>query len=99
MLSTTPRNSGRAEPWRRPANLADVAQSRLFDEALRAEIRELTDLAAHLEQAWLRHDGCHAGDGRVPPETLVRVRARITEAERLLAALRHRFPTDEIRSA
>ena len=84
----------RADPWTRPAHPADVAQARVFDAIMQGEIAELKLLVASMEEVWLRQ--CERGmDGEDrPPESLVRMRARVLEAERLLDALRARFPPE-----
>lgn len=97
--SATPSRSARAEPWARPPHPADIAQSRLFGELVLAEIKELHELAALAERAWRDRSERHTDGAGRPPEGVLRVRARIAEAERMLAALRDRFPGDEIHSA
>jgi hypothetical protein len=70
---------------------ADVAQARIFETILLSEIAELDDLAASAETGWLRR--CERGIDRPdhPPESLLRLRGRVAEAQRLLNALRARF--------
>ena len=84
----------RADAWARPAHPADVAQARMFDAILQGEIAELEELAASMEKRWLRR--CERGidDENRPPEGLVRMRGRVSEAQRLLDALRDRFPSE-----
>jgi hypothetical protein len=84
----------RADAWERPAHPADVAQSRMYDAILQEEIAELQELVASMEKHWLRR--CERGidDENRPPESLVRMRGRVSEAQHLLAALRARFPSD-----
>jgi hypothetical protein len=84
----------RADAWARPAHPADVAQARMFDAILQGEIAELEQLAASMERKWLRR--CERGidDENRPPEGLVRMRGRVLEAQRLLDALRDRFPSE-----
>ena len=84
----------RADPWTRPAHPADVAQARMFDAIMQGEIAELEELVATMEKGWLRR--CERGmDGENrPPESLVRLRGRVLEAQRLLDALRARFPSE-----
>jgi len=84
----------RADAWVRPAHPADIAQSRLFDAVLLGEIAELEALVASMEKRWLRR--CERGidDGHRPPESLVRMRGRVLEAQQLLDALRDRFPSE-----
>jgi hypothetical protein len=71
-----------------------VAQSRVFDAILQGEIAELEELVASMEKRWLRR--CERGidDEKRPPESLVRMRGRVSEAEQLLNALRDRFPPE-----
>jgi hypothetical protein len=97
--SATPSRSPHAGAWGRPPHPADIAQSRLFGELIQAEIKELHELAALAERAWRDRSERHTDGAARPPEAVLLVRARIAEAERMLAALRDRFPGDEIRSA
>jgi predicted secreted Zn-dependent protease len=86
--------SPRATPWWRPAHAADVAQAQVFEAFLQAEIQELEQLTASAERHWLRR--CERGieaDVR-PPDALVRLRGRVAEVQKLLAALRSRFPQE-----
>jgi hypothetical protein len=80
-----------ADFW--PAHAADVAQARLFDTVLLAEIAELKALVTSMERRWLQR--CERGiDNRNrPPEALVRMRDRVAEAQQMLDALRDRFPS------
>ena len=57
-------------------------------------LAELEELVASMEQRWLRR--CERGidDEKRPPEGLVRMRGRVSEAQRLLDALRDRFPSE-----
>jgi hypothetical protein len=89
-----PRVSRRAKPWTRPVHPGDVAQARLFDTILLGEIAELEELVASMEKRWLRR--CERGidDENRPPESLVRMRGRVAEAQKLLEALRERFPSE-----
>jgi hypothetical protein len=82
------------EAWARPAHPADVAQARTFDAILQGEIAELEELAAAMERKWLRR--CERGidDANRPPESILRMRGRVMEAQRLLNALRDRFPSE-----
>ena len=84
----------RTDTWVRPAHPADIAQARLFDAVLLGEIAELATLVASMEKRWLRR--CERGidDPNRPPEALVRMRGRVSEAQRLLDALRDRFPSE-----
>jgi hypothetical protein len=80
-----------SDAWARPVHGADVAQARIFETILLSEIAELDDLAASAETGWLRR--CERGIDRPdhPPEALLRLRGRVSEAQRLLNALRARF--------
>jgi hypothetical protein len=82
------------DAWARPAHPADVAQSRMFDAIMQEEIAELQDLVASMENRWLRR--CERGidDANRPPESLVRMRGRVAEAQQLVDALRARFPSE-----
>jgi len=84
----------RADALERPAHPADVAQARMFDAVLQGEIAELEELVASMEQRWLRR--CERGidDENRPPESILRMRGRVSEAQRLLDALRDRFPSE-----
>jgi hypothetical protein len=84
----------RADAWARPAQPADVLQARMFDAILQGEIAELEELVASMEKRWLRR--CERGidDGKRPPESLQRMRGRVSEAQHLLEALRDRFPSE-----
>lgn len=78
----------------RPAHSADIAQSRLFEDILVGEIAELRDVLAATEVRWRRvRERSRVADAPMP-EALVRLRARIAEAERLLVQLRFRFGYD-----
>jgi hypothetical protein len=84
----------RADAWARPAHPADVLQARMFDVVLQGEIAELEELVASMEKRWLRR--CERGidDENRPPESLQRMRGRVSEAQHLLDALRDRFPSE-----
>ncbi|MGH3957879.1 hypothetical protein [Mycobacterium sp.] len=71
-----------------PLNPAEVAQARLFEEILRAEIARLEQLATSMENRWL--DRRDRDDGR-RPQDLVDLRTRIDEARHLLDTLQGRF--------
>jgi hypothetical protein len=89
-----PRARRRADAWTRPAHPADVAQARMFDAIMQGEIAELQELVAVMENGWLRR--CESGidGGDRPPQSLVRMRGRVVEAQQLLDALRARFPSE-----
>ncbi|MGA8546894.1 MAG: hypothetical protein WB785_16760 [Mycobacterium sp.] len=67
---------------------AEVAQARVFERLLLAESAELHDLAHRIPGPADRHLGndCSA------PWDLIQIRARMDEVQRLLQALRGRFP-------
>ncbi|WKG02626.1 hypothetical protein [Mycolicibacterium sp. HK-90] len=94
VFSPTPRVGSVPVPPRdcvRPAHSADIAQSRLFEDLLLGEIAELRDLLTGAELRWRRlRDRSRVAEAPVP-EALLRLRARIAEAERLLVQLRSRF--------
>ena len=78
----------------RPVHSADIAQSRLFEDILVGEIAELRDLLAATELRWRRLRERSKVANAPMPEALVRLHARIAEAERLLVQLRSRFGYD-----
>ena len=84
----------RPEAWARPAHPADVAQARMFDALLLGEIAELEELVASIERRWLQRCERGVDDENRPPESLVRMRGRVSEAQQLLDALRARFPSE-----
>ncbi len=71
-------------------NAAEVAQARIFEGILRAEISRLEALARSMLDRGLGHRVRRTPGGR-PSEDLVQLRARIDEAYRLLETLRLRF--------
>lgn len=71
-----------------PLIAAEVAQAKLFERALRAEISRLEPLAAAMANRLMKQQ--RMTDGR-PPEQLVELRAHLAELRRLLATLRSRF--------
>lgn len=74
----------------RPINDADLAQARVFEEILQQELAELEQLVA--AAAARRANRIHRdGAALQPSDELVRLRGRLTEVQRLLGALRHRF--------
>lgn len=78
----------------RPVHSADIAQSRLFEDILLGEIAELRANLAATELRWRRvRERSRVADAPMP-EALVRLHARIAEAERLLVQLRSRFGYD-----
>jgi hypothetical protein len=76
----------------RPPQMADVAQARLFDDLLEAELVGLQQAIDALDHWWHRHCAKTKGDNHQPPESLVRHCERLWEVRCLLAALRTRFP-------
>ncbi|MBS4730488.1 hypothetical protein MSM1_19890 [Mycobacterium sp. SM1] len=86
----TQRNFSRGDDVTEPLNAAEVAQAQLFEAVLRMEIAQLEQLARPLADRWMRLRRRRIGDDR-PPAELVRLRAQIEEAYRLLATLRRRF--------
>jgi hypothetical protein len=84
----------RVDAIARPAHPADVAQAQVFDVVLQGEIQELEDLVASMEARWLKR--CERGidDPNRPSEALVRMRGRVAEAQKMLEALRTRFPQE-----
>jgi hypothetical protein len=95
------RTSGSSEPEasqarsrQRPPHPADLAQSRLFEALLLDDIDELEDRAATAERRWQRRRERKVEDVETLPHDLKQLRQLITEARRLLDALRERFPPD-----
>ena len=95
-LSRRPRDTGRALPKsvigstafsatsvlpHRPAQPAEIAQARVFERLLQTECAELQSLAHRV-----------GSDGSEPSGELTQIRARLDEVDRLLRALRGRFP-------
>jgi len=72
----------------RPVTPAEVAQARVFERLLLAESAELHDLAHRIPGVADRRveNNCSA------PWDLIQIRARMDEVQRLLQALRGRFP-------
>lgn len=83
------RTSAAASALPRPVQPAEIAQARVFERLLQAEYADLDELAHRMAGAVDRqpdHEGC-------PPSwDLMQIRARIDEVQRLLQALRGRFP-------
>lgn len=84
----------RADAWARPAHPADIAQARMFDAVMQGEIAELEELVASMEKRWLRRCERGTDDVNRPPENLIRMRGRVSEAQQLLDSLRARFPSE-----
>jgi hypothetical protein len=72
-----------------PVNAAEVAQARAFEKLLQAESAELHELAHRVAGTPDKHLDA---DGSAPSRDLMQLRARIDEVQRLLQALRGRFP-------
>jgi hypothetical protein len=81
------RTIGAASVVPRPVNPAEVAQARVFEGLLQAESAELQELACRMA-------GAQQSDlnSSAPSWDLMQIRARIEEVQRLLQALRGRFP-------
>jgi hypothetical protein len=79
---------------RPPPHPADLAQSRLFEVLLLSEIDELEDWAAAVERRWNRRCERNPHEVTTMPHELKELRERLTEARRLLRAMRTRFPPD-----
>ncbi len=73
----------------RPVTPAEVAQARVFESVLQAESAELHELAHRIAVAGDHQLG---NDNSAPSWDLMQIRARIDEVQRLLQALRGRFP-------
>lgn len=71
-----------------PLIAAEVAQAKLFERALRAEISRLEPLAAAMANRSINQHRLPVGR---PPEQLAELRAHVAELHRLLATLRSRF--------
>jgi len=78
-----------AGPLRRPVQPAEVAQARVFEGLLQAEYATLDEVAHRLAGA---ADQPPDHDGSLSSWDLVQIHARIDEVQRLLEALRDRFP-------
>ena len=73
----------------RPVTPAEVAQARVFERLLQAESAELHELAHRIPAVADRQLGT---DNSAPSWDLIQIRARMDEVQRLLQALRGRFP-------
>jgi len=74
---------------RRPAQPAEIAQARVFEQLLQAECAELQELAHRMAGAEFQRPD--ADDSR-PSDDLTQISARIDEVHGLLQALHGRFP-------
>jgi hypothetical protein len=83
------RTIGAASMVPRPVNPAEVAQARVFERLLQAESAELQELAHRLAGA-VDQQSDH--DSSAPSWDLMQIHERIEEVQRLLQALRGRFP-------
>jgi hypothetical protein len=90
--TSQPRPQARSQ--QRPPHPADLAQSRLFEALLLDDIDELEDRAATAERRWQRRRERKTEDAETLPHDLKQLRQLITEARRILDALRERFPPD-----
>lgn len=71
----------------------DAAQARVFAELMRAEIAELDQLIDIAQARWA--DRVHAGWGNTrTPESVLRIKAKRAEVQRLLDRLQARFAAD-----
>ena len=77
--------AGDAELGREAPGEADVAQAHVFAAALHAEVAEL-QMRIEQAQRWLRRRGKRSGD-LDPPERLLRLRADLEEATRILSTM------------
>jgi hypothetical protein len=73
----------------RPVKAAEVAQARAFESLLQAESVELHELAHRVAGGVDQHLD---PDSSAPAWDLMQIRARMDEVQRLLQALRMRFP-------
>lgn len=77
-----------------PAHRADLAQSRLFAALLLDEIADLEDQMTLAERRSRRAQTITGATSELPSETLLALRRRLLEVQRMLDALRRRFPGD-----
>jgi hypothetical protein len=73
----------------RPVTPAEVAQARVFERLLQAESAELHELAQRIPRP---ADRQLDSDASASSWDLVQIRTRLDEVQRLLQALRGRFP-------
>ena len=77
-----------------PAHRADLAQSRLFAALLLDEIADLEDQMTLAERRSRRAQAAAGTAAELPSETLLALRRRLLEVQRMLDALRRRFPSE-----
>lgn len=82
----------RFEAESRPAHRADLAQSRLFAALLLDEIADLEDQMTVLERRARRAQATAQTGVESPTDALLALRRRVLEVQRMLDALRRRFP-------
>lgn len=82
----------RTDTQPRPAHRADLAQSRLFAALLLDEIADLEDQMTVLERRSRRARVTAETGSELPSEALLALRRRVLEVQRMLDALRRRFP-------
>lgn len=75
-----------------PMRPAEVAQARLFERILQAEVAELHQLAYRMADSM---DQQHEIGSTPPTRHLGQIHSRIDEIHRLLSALRGRFPQSQ----
>ena len=69
---------------------SERAQAKRFAKMLRRELTEMSEKVLAAEVEW--HPRCESEGYVDPPERLAQVRERMTEIERMLKALKSRFP-------
>lgn len=82
----------RVDTQPRPAHRADLAQSRLFAALLLDEIADLEDQMTVLERRSRRAQATAEPGALLPSDALLALRRRVLEVQRMLDALRRRFP-------
>lgn len=75
-----------------PAHRADLAQSRLFAALLLDEIADLEDQMTLAERRSRRAQAATGSTAELASETVLALRRRVLEVQRMLDALRRRFP-------
>jgi hypothetical protein len=84
-----PRKLTAANALPRPVMAAEVAQARVFEDLLQAEAAELHELAHRVARGGDKQSDL---DSSASAWDLLQLRARIDEVQKLLQALRGRFP-------